>query len=202
MTLDSLVQWDHQATLWLNQLGNTSWDPFWCFLSDVQVWFPAYFLFVGFAFWRLGWKKGLVVLLSLILTVVLTDQLSVLVKNSVLRLRPCYTPWMLENEIRLPLGANGGQYGFFSSHASNTFGFAVVSYLSLKWNDPSRNYRIYGICVFIWAALVTFSRVMLAAHFLGDVLVGTFFGIVVGYAVVYAARWLQPKIFRPEAPRT
>ncbi len=194
MMLDSLVQWDQAATLWLNQLGTPFWDPFWSFISAVKVWFPAYLLFVVFAFWRLGWKKGLVVLLSLILTVVLTDQLSVLVKNSVMRLRPCYTPWMLEHGIRLPLGADGGQYGFFSSHASNTFGFAVVSYLSLKGNDSAHDYRIYGICVFVWAALVSFSRVMVAAHFLGDVLVGTLFGILMGFAVVYAVRWIQSKL--------
>ena len=188
MNWDAFVQMDQQATLWLNQLGTPFWDPFWTFLSETRVWFPAYILFVVFAFWRLGWKRGLVVLLSLILTVVLTDQLSVLVKNSVMRLRPCYTPWMVENGVRLPLGPNGGQYGFFSSHASNTFGFAVVSYLGLRHGDSTRKYTVYGICVFIWAVLVTLSRVMLAAHFLGDVLVGSLFGLLVGFAVSYAVQ--------------
>ena len=35
-------------------------------------------------------------------------------------------------------------------------------------------------CIFLWAALVSLSRVMLAAHFFGDIFVGTLFGLAVG----------------------
>ena len=67
MTLDQLIQWDQHATLWLNNLGNTTWDPFWLMLSDVKFWYPAYVILAVFLFKELGWKKGLAVLLSCIL---------------------------------------------------------------------------------------------------------------------------------------
>ena len=34
MTLDQLIQWDQHATLWLNNLGDTTWDPFWAVLHS------------------------------------------------------------------------------------------------------------------------------------------------------------------------
>ena len=193
MNADSLIRLDQELTLWLNGLGSPAWDPFWGFMSDTKVWFPAYGIFMVWAIWRLGWKKGLAVVLSIVLTIVLADQLSGLVKAGFERLRPCYNSWMLENGLRLPYGTTGHLYGFFSSHASNTFGFAVVSYLGLRLNDPKRSYRAYGWGVFLWATLVTLSRVMMAAHFLGDVLVGTLFGLLVGFTVAGVTRWVIVK---------
>ena len=45
----------------------------------------------------------------------------------------------------------------------------------------------------LWAALASLSRVMLAAHYLGDILTGTVFGLLVGLALAYAARFLIVK---------
>ena len=124
MTLDQLIQWDQHATLWLNNLGNTTWDPFWLMLSDVKFWYPAYVILAVFLFKELGWKKGLAVLLSCILMVVCVDQSCNAVKDSVERLRPCYNSWMIAHGIRLPYGITGHLFGFFSGHAANTFGLA------------------------------------------------------------------------------
>ena len=140
---------------------------------------------------RMGWKKGLISALSLIVMVLLVDQLSGLVKESVMRLRPCYNTWMLENGLQWPYG-RPGFYGFFSSHAANTMGFAVTSLMGFH-NDSSHGYKAYGWGVFLWAGLVCLSRIMMAAHFLGDVLVGIAFGLLMGYLVGLAARWIIAK---------
>ena len=88
----------------------------------------------------------------------------------------------------------GGFFGFFSSHAGNCFGFALTSWLGFRWNDPSgKKYRAYGWGVFCWAALVSLSRVMMAAHYIGDILVGALFGLAVGFAVAAATRWIMVK---------
>ena len=102
--MERLVSLDQRLSLWVNQNGPSFLDPFWSFFSETVVWFPLYVLVVAFIFWRLGWKKGLVVLLTLILTVVVTDQLSVLVKNTAMRLRPCHDPWMTAQGVRCPDG--------------------------------------------------------------------------------------------------
>lgn len=183
-----IIHIDQAVTLWINKLDTPALYPLWLGLSDNKIWFPAYAIVMGFIIWKLGWKKGLVVSLSLILCVVLTDQLSGLVKDGAARLRPCYNTWMVENGVIIPYGQAGGLYGFFSSHAANVFGFAAASSLGLKLNGKPVPAFAWG--VFIWAALVSLSRIMMAAHFLGDVLVGTVFGLCIGTAVAYLTHFL------------
>jgi undecaprenyl-diphosphatase len=191
---DTLIDLDRQFTLWLNSLSPAPAGSFWLLLSDARIWFPAYGVVMALLLWRLGWKRGLVVVASLFVTVLLADQLSGLVKHGLERLRPCYDAVMLEGGLRWPYGKAGGFFGFFSSHAGNCFGFAVTSFLGFRWNDPSgRKYHAYGWGVFLWAALVSLSRVMLAAHFFGDVLAGAIFGMAVGLAVAAATRWIIAK---------
>ena len=181
----SIVELDQSVTLWLNSLGTEALDPFWTFLSNAKVWYPMYGLIMGFIIYRLGWKKGLIVVASLFVAVIATDQLSGLVKESFQRLRPCFDPWMLEHGVRHPIKP-GHLYGFFYSHASNTFGFAIASLIGLK-NDKAHRYGVYAWFIMLWATLVSLSRVMLAAHFVGDILVGAIFGLFIGYIIALIA---------------
>lgn len=192
--MESLVQLDQQLTLWVNQANPPFLNPFWHVLSEAEVWYPMYALIMAFIVWRLGWKKGLAVVLSLIVLVVLTDQFSVLVKNSAMRLRPCHDPWMQAHGVRCPDGTDMGLYGFFSSHASNVFGFAACSWLGLQLNDRKRRYGIYGSIILLWASLVALSRTMLAAHYLGDILVGSLFGLTMGMGLAWLTARLLVKV--------
>lgn len=177
--LDRLIGIDQDITLWINGFHSAWSDPVWMFFSDVRIWFPAYGIIMAMMIYRLGWKKGLIVLLSCILTVVLTDQISYHIKEGVDRLRPYYTTEMLQRGLHWPLNRSSF-FGFFSGHASNTFGFAICSFLGFRLNDRTCRYRIYGLGIFIWAFLVALSRVMMAAHYFGDVTVGMLFGLSVG----------------------
>lgn len=191
--LEQLIGIDQDITLWINGL-HTAWsDPFWMFLSNIRVWFPAYGAIMGFMIWRLGWKKGLFVILTCILTVVLCDQISSHVKDTVGRLRPLYSTWMLQHGLHWPLGRYDF-YGFFSGHASNSFGFAACSYLGFQLNDREHRYKVYGICALVWAGLMSLSRIMLAAHYFGDVLVGTVFGLSVGSLCALLGRFVIVKM--------
>jgi undecaprenyl-diphosphatase len=187
--LDRLIGIDQDITLWLNGFHSAWSDPFWMFLSDVRIWFPAYGVIMGVMIWRLGWKRGLVVILSCILTVVLADQISYHIKEGVDRLRPYYTTSLLGQGLHWPLN-RGSFFGFFSGHASNTFGFAACSWLGFRWNDRSCRYTAYGWGIFTWAALVALSRVMMAAHYFGDVTIGMFFGLFVGTSCALLAAWV------------
>lgn len=177
--LDRLIGIDQDITLWINGFHSAWSDSVWMFFSDVRIWFPAYGIIMAMMIYRLGWKKGLIVLLSCILTVVLTDQISYHIKEGVDRLRPYYTTEMLQRGLHWPLNRSSF-FGFFSGHASNTFGFAICSFLGFRLNDRTCRYRIYGLGIFIWAFLVALSRVMMAAHYFGDVTVGMLFGLSVG----------------------
>ena len=194
--LDRLIGIDQDITLWINSFHSAWSDPIWMFFSDVRIWFPAYGIIMAMMIYRLGWKKGLIVVLTCILTVVLTDQISYHIKEGLDRLRPYYTTEMLQRGLHWPLNRSS-YFGFFSGHASNTFGFAICSFLGFRLNDPACRYRAYGWGIFLWATLVSLSRIMMAAHFFGDVMVGILFGLSLGlltaslsHAVI--RRWVDP----------
>ena len=189
--LDRLIGIDQDITLWINSFHSAWSDPIWMFFSDVRIWFPAYGIIMAMMIYRLGWKKGLIVVLTCILTVVLTDQISYHIKEGVDRLRPYYTTEMLQRGLHWPLNRSSF-FGFFSGHASNTFGFAICSFLGFRLNDRTCRYRIYGLGVFIWAFLVALSRVMMAAHYFGDVTVGMLFGLSVGLLMAGIAHAVIP----------
>ncbi|MBO4340253.1 MAG: phosphatase PAP2 family protein [Bacteroidales bacterium] len=189
----SIIELDKHVTLWLNTLGNPLTDSISLLLSNARVWFPAYAVVMGVMIWRQGWKKGLIVVASLFVTVLLTDQISAYIKDGIERLRPAYDAWMVAGGVRCPLSHGKYFFGFFSGHASNTFGFAIASYMGLR-NDKNHSYAAYGAGVTVWAVLVCLSRVMLAAHYVGDILVGACFGLVMGAAVAYLTRLIIKRV--------
>ncbi len=69
----------------------------------------------------------------------------------------------------------GGQFGFYSAHASNTF--FLASYLSFLLKDKL---KWFPYTIFVWAVLVSYSRIYLGVHFPIDILVGAFVGILLG----------------------
>ena len=183
---DAVVRADQAATLWINSFHTPFTDSVWIFFSKVEVWIPLYALVAFFLFRRLGWKRALVAIAAIALTAVCSDQTANLFKDWICRLRPSHDPWMLAHGLYLPYDA-GGQYGFFSGHAANTFGFAA-STLAIFRSDEGHSYKAYGWAIFIWAFLVSQSRIFLGRHFLGDILVGAAVGMLLG--------WLFALVFR------
>lgn len=92
---DILHRWDQILTLFINSFHIPATDQFMMFMSDRDVWFPLYAIIAFFLFKRLGWKKGGIAILCMVLTLVLCDQTSNLLKYSVARLRPCYSSQVL-----------------------------------------------------------------------------------------------------------
>ena len=180
---------DQDLTLALNSLHSPFTDAVWVLFSDRKIWYLLYLVLAVLLFVRLGWKKALVVLVSVILTVVACDQFANLVKNSVARLRPCWDSYMVEGGLHR-LEGKGSYYGFFSAHAANAFGVAVSILMGLR---KTRGYNLMAWLLLSWAALVSISRVFVGKHFLGDVLVGAIVGMSLGWIIGRAARWVIDK---------
>jgi len=193
MILESLIEWDKAATLWINSFHCHFSDQLFFFLSDRKVMIPFYALVAYFLVRRLGWKKAVMVIVSIALTIIACDQFGNLIKNSVERLRPCYNMDMLTGGLH-QLEGRGGFYGFFSAHAANAFGFAFSAIIGFR-NDKSKRYLHFAAFVITWGLLIGISRVFSGKHFLGDVLVGFIVGAIFGILIGMATRFLINKMF-------
>jgi undecaprenyl-diphosphatase len=169
-----LERLDQQLFLFLNSLHSPFWDQVMHAVSGKLIWAPLYLailIFLGIKYKR----KFLVVLLFIILAATLSDQASVLVKNLVQRLRPCYEP-ALSGMVHLFNEECGGKFSFVSSHATNSFDVALLSLLFIRK-------RWYTISIILWALIIGYSRIYLGVHYPGDVLCGSLLGTFIGWSL-------------------
>tara|TARA_R110002072_G_scaffold19684_3_gene72621 strand:- start:363 stop:923 length:561 start_codon:yes stop_codon:yes gene_type:complete len=174
--MEQLLKWDSELFIFLNSLGQESWDPIWLLISGTKTWIPFYLFLLFLVFKKFDLKIFGIAFLILILNTVFTDTGSVwLFKEQFQRLRPCHVPDLLEN-MRLVKESCGGKYGFVSSHASNTFGLAVLMGGILKEHYS----KSVGLLLF-WSSLVALSRVYLGVHYPLDIICGAIYGAFCGY---------------------
>ena len=181
---------DQQITLTINSWNSAFTDPIWTFLSLKLVWAPLYAAIIALMIWKLGWKKGLIVVGGVLLTIGFCDQFANLIKHATARIRPVNDEWMVAHGLNILEW--GGGFSFFSAHAANSFGIAGSSWLGLKncLNGNMQLCKYYAWVMFTWAALVGISRIFVGKHYLGDVIVGTIVGILGGLFF----GWLASKI--------
>ena len=182
---DTLIKLDEKYFLLINQSGIDFLDPIMLFITHKFSWIPFY-VFLVYLIFKLKGKEGFWILLSITLLITITDQGSVqLFKNVFERLRPCH---VLE-QVRLVTERCGGQFGFVSSHASNAFALAIFLgkiLVNKKW----------FIGLFIWAALVAYSRVYVGVHYPLDILGGMLWGTFVALMMFNMYHIFREKIVR------
>ena len=175
--LEYLNSTDTQLFLFLNGMHNIFFDPIMYWFSDKLIWVPMYLL-IAFFIVKHYKIEGVVMLLFVGVVIALCDQTaSTLIKNAVLRFRPSHEP-TLAGLVHLSKAGAGGMYGFVSSHAANAFGLATFLYFVLD-----KYFNILKYWLFIWAVLVSYSRIYNGVHYPGDVLVAAFIGAFIGWAI-------------------
>ena len=182
--LEEILRIDTELFLYLNNLGNSSFDGFWSFLSRKEANVAVYLSGIIFFLKNKGFKsykiKSLDVfyIFSIVLVMILiSDQSANIFKDSFQRLRPCYDE-LIKDSVRLVKEGCGGKHGFFSAHASNSFSLAV--FFGLLFKDFSK-YPIYFTLIF--ASLISYSRIYLGVHYPLDIIFGALFGMINGLVI-------------------
>lgn len=187
--METLNRLDTGAFLTLNGWHADWLDVAMYWISDREFWFPAYALLLIWLGWKFRWA-ALGVVLALALTVALSDQVtSSVMKPLFLRLRPCHEP-AIDQWVHV-VWECGGTYGFASSHAANSFGFAALLYLLLP------RHRAFARFLFVWAALVSYSRIYVGAHYPLDVLAGAGVGTLMALICAGLYRFTVKKFNLP-----
>lgn len=191
--IEFIIKLDTSLFLFLNGLNSPVWDKIMWIVSDKEPWIPLYLFMIFLMIRKFKWHAVISILLAFIV-ILLADQLSVhLFKDVFQRLRPCHNP-EIKDLVHLVKNKCGGQYGFVSSHAANTFGLAVYTLLLFKT-------KWYTWVILFWAVLVSYSRIYLGVHFPLDVICGGLLGILIGFSVYKLFNYLkgiiiENKLFR------
>ena len=179
--IEEILKLDSQLFLFLNNLGSSTFDTFWIFLSYKESNIFFYLSLLIFYFYKesktIKLSEVFYSLLFIAIMITITDQTANLFKDSFQRLRPCYNEFLIDS-VRLVKESCGGKYGFFSAHASNSFSLAV--FFGLLYKNKFR----YVICIsLLYASLISYSRIYLGVHFPLDILFGGIFGITIGLVI-------------------
>ena len=175
--MESLIELDQQLLLALNGSDSLFLDGLAKTLTTATTWIPLYVaLFYLVLKSNDTAQKILFIVVCALLCVFVAGSLNdLIVKSLVARWRPTH-----DGQIGLMVdvvnGYRGGRFGFFSSHASNTFSLAVFFALLVRS-------RALSIALILWSFTNCWTRMYLGVHYPGDILCGLLWGGIVGSAV-------------------
>ena len=189
--LETLKEIDTQWFLWINSHHTTALD--WTMWTLSQHWSWAVVIVLAFMLLTLRKepRRWWLVAIGVVLCFLLADQGSVLIKDTVCRLRPCHA---LE-DVRMFRTHCGGQYGFVSSHAANAFAVALFFVLRY-WKRLKRQWPL--LLLIVWALATSYSRAYLGKHYPGDLVCGAILGCIIALIVWWLTDTIEKKLRKSE----
>ena len=179
----NLTHLDQLLTLSLNGSDSLFWDNLVLCVTNTFAWSLVIVMLLIVIFRNNDIRESIIILVSIGLMIAVADGIcSGIVKPLVARWRPTQDP-LIMYLVDVVDGYRGGNYGFFSGHACNTFCMAL--FLSRLFA-----HRTLSVVLFIWAATTTFTRIYLGVHYVGDILVGLTVGLLIGWLFA----WLFKKV--------
>ena len=186
-TLDFFLQLDRDIFIFLNSLHAPWADTLMYWFTNKYTWIPMY-VFLLWVTIKNEKRRSIAIVVTVLSAVIIADKItSGVMKPYFMRLRPCHDP-TLDGIINV-VGGCGGLYGFASSHASTSFSLAIVWYTLLKNKVSHMGWLL------IWAACYSYSRIYVAAHYPGDILVGAVVGLLSGWVCIKLYRTFLEKYY-------
>jgi undecaprenyl-diphosphatase len=183
--IQTISDWDKSAFLYLNGFHSDLMDYVMTLFTLTSTWILFYGVTLFIIIRKYG-RKSVPIIISLVLIILLSDQISGVFKHSVMRLRPSNDP------VIAPLAhvffTKGGLYGFVSAHAANAFSFATFTALLFR----SRGYAIF---IYPWACVIAYTRIYLGVHYPGDILGGILLGTLVGWGIFRLLLYIEDRVF-------
>jgi undecaprenyl-diphosphatase len=185
--MEEIIQFDKQLLLMVNGSDSLFLDYLILTLTNALTWIPLYasLLYVVIKT-NLNVREVFLILLAAGLCVLLAGTVDdEIVKPLVARWRPTHDQ-QIGSLVDVVNGYRGGNYGFFSAHAANTFSLAVFFSLLMRQ-------RLLTIFLVGWSLINCYTRLYLGVHYPGDITVGLLWGGFVGWFVY----WLYCRVTIP-----
>lgn len=177
--IDWIIPIDKQMLLAVNGSSSLFFDSLVKTLTTAATWIPLYVaLFYMVLKNNDTVLKVLLIVAAAGLCVLLAGTIDdAIVKPLVARWRPTKDPeiGILVDTVN---GYRGGNYGFFSAHASNTFSIAIFFSLLVRS-------RALTVALVMWSFVNCWTRMYLGVHYPGDIFCGLLWGGIVGTSVWY-----------------
>ena len=175
--MEEIIQFDKHLLLMVNGSDSLFLDSLILTLTNAQTWIPLYVGLLYMVIRSNPTVRDVVLILAaagccVLLAGAVDDGL---VKPTVARWRPTHDP-EIGSLVDVVNNYRGGNYGFFSAHAANTFSIAVFFSLLVR----QRLLTIFLVC---WSLINCYTRLYLGVHYPGDILVGLCWGGFVGWLV-------------------
>lgn len=187
-----IIEFDRQLLLALNGSNSLFLDSLMITLTHAATWIPLYLALVITIIKNNENVQQILLILSFcgLCVLVAGGFNDMFIKPSVARWRPGRDPeiGMLIDTVN---GYRGGSYGFFSSHAANTFSLCV--FLSLLIRQ-----RALTIWLVVWSLLNCYTRIYLGVHYPGDIVFGLLWGFIVGCGMYLAFRFFYRRISKKQ----
>lgn len=179
--METLESIDELILLAINGWRSVWMDEVMWIISGKSTWFPLYIALLVLVYFTVTTKRNFLYFFIIgALSIGAADAIANFgFKHTIKRYRPSHH-LELSEKLHYYTQENGeeyrgGQYGFVSGHATNSFAIAI--FFGLFFLKKSKRWIFFGML--LWAMLISYSRMYLGVHYPSDILGGAILGSMI-----------------------